>query len=147
MTEKMKAEIERRELFNQRDIAQVAQLINSEPRAATAKREHFCDHRGDVTPLAYIAMLRSDATALGHAAVFGITDVVDALAPPSRWGSAGASRARSVRVLSLGLPAGGPGRPARSHRRPSRGFTCGCLRRTFKLHWCAVGRGKPFRRR
>jgi len=51
-------------LFNQRDIARVAQLINSEPSAATAKREHFCDHRGGVTPPAYINRLRSDATAL-----------------------------------------------------------------------------------
>jgi uncharacterized protein len=62
---KLKAEVDRRELLNQRDLTKLAALIHEDPTQAVTKLEHFCDHRGGVTPLSYMAMLRFDSGRLG----------------------------------------------------------------------------------
>jgi ankyrin repeat protein len=62
---KLKAEVERRELLNQRDVRRLRALLAEDPTLATAELQHFCDHRGGVAPLNYMAMLRFDSRRLG----------------------------------------------------------------------------------
>ena len=62
---RLKTEVDRRELLNRRDVRALRALIADDPAAATARLEHFCDHRRGVAPLSYVAMLRFDSDRLG----------------------------------------------------------------------------------
>jgi hypothetical protein len=62
---KLKLEVERRAIFNSRDLPRLARLLAEHPDMATAKIEHWCDHKGGADPLGYMAMLRFDHDRLG----------------------------------------------------------------------------------
>jgi ankyrin repeat protein len=61
---RLKTEVERRQILNSRDLARLAALLAEGPGLASAKLEHWSDHRR-AEPLGYIAMLRFDAERLG----------------------------------------------------------------------------------
>jgi hypothetical protein len=62
---RLKAEVERRELLNRRDVPSLRALLDEHPELAVDKLEHWCDHKRGATPLGYMAMLRFDAGRLG----------------------------------------------------------------------------------
>ncbi len=62
---KMKAEVERREILNGRDLSRLTRLLAEHPQLATEKMEHWRDHPMGADPLGYMAMLRFDHTRLG----------------------------------------------------------------------------------
>jgi ankyrin repeat protein len=62
---KLKQEIERRDILNDRDLPRLSRLLAEDPSLATESMEHWCDHRRGVAPLNYIAMIRFDARRLG----------------------------------------------------------------------------------
>jgi uncharacterized protein len=64
---RLRTEVERRDILNSRDLDRLAALLVREPDQATSQMEHWCDHRGGASPLAYVAMLRFDARRLGLA--------------------------------------------------------------------------------
>lgn len=66
---RMKLEVERRRLLDERDLAGLRALLVEHPELAVERMEHWCDHRLGATPLGYIAMLRFDADRLGLAPV------------------------------------------------------------------------------
>jgi hypothetical protein len=59
---KLKREVERREVLDDRDLGRLASLLRDEPELATASMEHWCDHPKGATPLGYVAMLRYDTS-------------------------------------------------------------------------------------
>ncbi len=59
---KLKVEVERREILDDRDIDRLAALLADEPRLATSAMEHWCDHPKGASPLSYVAMLRYDTS-------------------------------------------------------------------------------------
>jgi len=58
----LKAEVERREILNSRDLERLRRLVAKEPVLATATMEHRCDHPNGASPLGYTAMLRFDTS-------------------------------------------------------------------------------------
>jgi hypothetical protein len=62
---KLKREVERREILDDRDLVRLSALLADEPALASTKMEHWCDHKKGAEPLGYIAMLRFDAPRLG----------------------------------------------------------------------------------
>lgn len=58
----LKAEVERREILNSRDLERLRRLVAKEPVLATATMEHWCDHPNGASPLGYTAMLRFDTS-------------------------------------------------------------------------------------
>jgi ankyrin repeat protein len=73
---RLKAEVERRELLNRRDLKGLRALLEEHPELAVEKLEHWSDHRRGATPLGYVAMLRFDAPRLGLEPVLDGTDAV-----------------------------------------------------------------------
>jgi hypothetical protein len=61
---RLKLEVERRDILNSRDLSRLARLLAEHPWLATAKMEHWRDHKG-ADPLGYMAMLRFDSGRLG----------------------------------------------------------------------------------
>jgi ankyrin repeat protein len=61
---RLKLEVERRDILNRRDLAALGQLLAEHAELATAKMEHWCDHKC-ADPVGYMAMLRFDARRLG----------------------------------------------------------------------------------
>jgi uncharacterized protein len=64
---KLKTEVTRRDILNQRDLARLTALLAEQPEQATESMRGWCDHRRGASPLGYIAMLRFDAGRLGLA--------------------------------------------------------------------------------
>jgi ankyrin repeat protein len=64
---KLKLEVERRDILNSRDLSRLSRLLAGHPELATAKMEHWCDHKS-AGPVGYMAMLRFDHARLGLAA-------------------------------------------------------------------------------
>lgn len=62
---RLRTEVERRRILDQRDVAGLAALIAEQPELAVAEMENWCDHPRGPTPLSYVAMLRYD-TARGR---------------------------------------------------------------------------------
>jgi hypothetical protein len=62
---KLKLEVERRDIFNSRDLSRLVGLLAEHPDMATTKMEHWCDHKNGADPLGYMAMLRFDHERLG----------------------------------------------------------------------------------
>lgn len=62
---KLKLEVERRKVLNDRDLARLTRLLADEPELASAKLERWRDHPKGAEPLGYIAMLRFDSGRLG----------------------------------------------------------------------------------
>jgi uncharacterized protein len=73
---RLKAEVDRRELLNRRDVAGLRALFAEHPELATENLEHWCDHPRGASPLGYIAMLRFDAPRLGLEPIADGTDQV-----------------------------------------------------------------------
>jgi uncharacterized protein len=61
---KLKLEVERRDILNSRDLSRLSRLLAGHPELATAKMEHWCDHKS-AGPVSYMAMLRFDHARLG----------------------------------------------------------------------------------
>lgn len=61
---RLKLEVERRDILNSRDLSRLARLLAGHPELASAKMEHWCDHKSAGT-LGYMAMLRFDHGRLG----------------------------------------------------------------------------------
>ena len=61
---KLKLEVERRDILNSRDLSRLSRLLAEHPELATAKMEHWCDHKS-AAPVGYLAMLRFDHARLG----------------------------------------------------------------------------------
>jgi ankyrin repeat protein len=57
---RLKIEVERRQILDDRDVGRLAALLADEPELATASMEHWCDHPRGASPLGYVAMLRYD---------------------------------------------------------------------------------------
>jgi uncharacterized protein len=57
-------EVERRDILNSRDLSRLARLLAEHPELATAKMEHWSDHKSAL-PVSYLAMLRFDHERLG----------------------------------------------------------------------------------
>ena len=57
---KLKREVERRKILDDRDLDRLTALLAEEPELATAQMEHWCDHPRGASPLGYTAMLRYD---------------------------------------------------------------------------------------
>ncbi len=57
---KLKREVERREILDDRDLDRLAALLAEAPELATAQMEHWRDHPKGASPLGYTAMLRYD---------------------------------------------------------------------------------------
>jgi ankyrin repeat protein len=62
---KLKTEIDRRDILNQRDVARLAALLAEHPEQASQGMHSWSDHQRGASPLGYIAMLRFDALRLG----------------------------------------------------------------------------------
>ncbi|XVS61319.1 ankyrin repeat domain-containing protein [Actinosynnema sp. CA-299493] len=62
---KLKLEVERRDVLNQRDPSRLAELLARHPEAATTRMENWSDHRKGADVLGYLAMLRLDHRRLG----------------------------------------------------------------------------------
>jgi uncharacterized protein len=62
---KLKTEVERRAVLNNRDVTRLARLLAEDPGLASAKLEHWRDHPKGAEPLGYVAMLRFDSVRLG----------------------------------------------------------------------------------
>ena len=56
------SEVEMREILDSGETARLAELLAAEPKLATARMEHFCDHRKGASPLGYTAMRRYDTS-------------------------------------------------------------------------------------
>ena len=59
---RLKREIERRQILDDRDTDRLAALLAEEPELATTPLRRWRDHRGGPSPLSYTAMLRYDTT-------------------------------------------------------------------------------------
>jgi uncharacterized protein len=57
---KLKLEVERRKILDDRDVGRLTALLSDEPALATSSMEHWCDHPRGASPLGYTAMLRYD---------------------------------------------------------------------------------------
>jgi|GEM_PF-1509279 len=58
---KLKTEVERRDILNQRDLARLRKLLAAHPEQAKQSLRNWCDHPRGASPLGYIAMLRFNA--------------------------------------------------------------------------------------
>jgi len=77
---KLKSEVERRQILNDRDLGRLRAALDDDPSLATDSMDLWCDHRRGVAPLNYIAMLRFDAPRLGLSGPLpGTADVAAAL--------------------------------------------------------------------
>jgi uncharacterized protein len=56
----LKAEVERREILESRDVTRLRALLAQHPEQAVTPMRGWCDHRGGVRPLSYVAMMRYD---------------------------------------------------------------------------------------
>ncbi len=61
---RLKAEVERREILNNRDLKRLEELLTERPEFATERLRRWCDYDG-VGPVGYLAMLRFNAGRLG----------------------------------------------------------------------------------
>jgi hypothetical protein len=57
---RLKREVERRSILDERDLGRLSALLAEDSTLATAPMEHWCDHPSGATPLGYTAMLRYD---------------------------------------------------------------------------------------
>jgi hypothetical protein len=55
---KLKLEVQRREVLDDRDVNGLRALLVEDAALATRSLEHWCDHPNGASPLAYLAMLR-----------------------------------------------------------------------------------------
>ncbi|MDF5756743.1 hypothetical protein [Spongiactinospora sp. TRM90649] len=62
---RLKVEVERREILNQRDLARLQELLAAHPEQARQSLRNWCDHPRGASPLGYIAMLRFNAARRG----------------------------------------------------------------------------------
>lgn len=76
---KLKTEVERREIIDERDLTRLASLLADQPALATAPMERWCDHPRGVSPLGYVAMLRYDTSRGIWREVAGTGAVAEAL--------------------------------------------------------------------
>jgi ankyrin repeat protein len=59
---RLKTEVVRRQILDDRDVDRLVALLADEPELATATMEHWCDHQKGASPLGYVAMLRYDTS-------------------------------------------------------------------------------------
>src|SRR5262245_23079926 len=85
---KLKREVERREILDDRDLDRLSALLADDPRSAETTMEHWSDHPRGASPLGYVAMLRYD-TASGA------------------WRDLPGTAAVARKLIEAGAPAGG----------------------------------------
>jgi hypothetical protein len=76
---KLKLEVQRREVLDDRDVNGLRALLAEDAALATRSLEHWCDHPNGASPLAYLAMLRYDTSRGVWRDVPGTGDVARAL--------------------------------------------------------------------
>lgn len=76
---KLKREVERRKILDDRDLGRLAALLAEEPAMATASMEHWRDHPKGASPLGYTAMLRYDTSTGSWRDVTGTAPLAQAL--------------------------------------------------------------------
>ncbi|MGH8914529.1 MAG: ankyrin repeat domain-containing protein [Acidimicrobiia bacterium] len=76
---KLKVEVERRRILDDRDLSRLTALLAYSPELATASMEHWCDHPRGAPPLSYVAMLRYDTSRLRWRNVTGTAEMAEAL--------------------------------------------------------------------
>jgi uncharacterized protein len=59
---RLKREVERRQILDDRDLSRLTALLAEEPELATTRMERWCDHPLGASPLGYTAMLRYDTS-------------------------------------------------------------------------------------
>jgi len=59
---KVRAEVDRREILDARDVTRLDALLAEHPELAVEPMLHWCDHPQGATPLGYVAMLRYDTS-------------------------------------------------------------------------------------
>jgi len=59
---RLKTEVDRREIFDTRDVARLNTLLAEHPELAVEPMLHWCDHPAGASPLGYVAMLRYDTS-------------------------------------------------------------------------------------
>ncbi len=59
---RLKTEVVRREILDDRDVDRLVALLADEPELAQVTMEHWCDHPKGASPLGYVAMLRYDTS-------------------------------------------------------------------------------------
>jgi hypothetical protein len=62
---KLKREVERREVLNNRDLNRLSSLLAEDPDLAVSRMVNWADHRLGANPLNYIAMIGFDHERLG----------------------------------------------------------------------------------
>ncbi|MGH2378778.1 MAG: hypothetical protein ACRDGT_09905, partial [Candidatus Limnocylindria bacterium] len=62
---RLRAEVDRRRILNDRDVARLRHMLEVQPAMAGHKLEGWADHPRGAAPLGYVAMLRFDAPRLG----------------------------------------------------------------------------------
>ncbi|HEX6355447.1 ankyrin repeat domain-containing protein [Actinophytocola sp.] len=62
---KLKLEVERRDILNNRDLSRLSELLAEHPEVATTRMEHWSDHRRGADVLGYLATLCLDHERLG----------------------------------------------------------------------------------
>ncbi len=76
---KLKLEVDRREILDDRDLDRLRTLLAEDPASATRSLEHWCDHPIGASPLGYLAMLRYDTSRGVWRNVSGTGEVARAL--------------------------------------------------------------------
>lgn len=76
---KLKVEVERRRILDDRDLDGLASLLTDDPDQASTTMEHWCDHPLGASPLSYVAMLRFDTSRLRWRDVTGTAEMASAL--------------------------------------------------------------------
>ena len=76
---KLRREVERRKILDERDLPRLTALLAEQPELANVSMEHSCDHPRGASPLAYTAMLRYDTSRNAWRDVSGTAAVARAL--------------------------------------------------------------------
>lgn len=63
---RLKAEVQRRRMFDAGDVTGLRKLLAEQPELACERMEHWCDHQAGADTLGYLAMLRFDARRRGE---------------------------------------------------------------------------------
>jgi uncharacterized protein len=76
---RLKREVERREILDDRDLDRLSRLLTEDPELATSRMERWCDHPKGASPLGYTAMLRYDTSRNAWRDVPGAAEMARAL--------------------------------------------------------------------
>jgi hypothetical protein len=113
---KLKTEVERREILNDRDLDRLTAFIAEHPELATEQMSHWCDHPLGPTPLSYVAMLRYDTARRSWRDMPGTGAIARVLLQPGRGGRGHHRLATAGHARRRSRPGTGDGRRPRTPR-------------------------------